>query len=400
MDMQHTSRKLIKVWRAFRSNRRGNVAIIFALAAFPILGFVGVAIDYTRANAAKVKMQSALDATALMLAKDAGNPSISDDALKTKGTAYFKALYKVDPDPMTVTRDLANRTLNVGATVTVPNTPFYNSLHRWVGHLNGGAWDPSYRGVMAVGSSTQVKWGSKLRVALALDTTGSMDQTDKNGRTKISALKTAVAGVGGAIDSLAALKKDAGDVYISIVPFAMHVNLKQDANTYQATYIDWTDWEAPPPGSMRAADVGRFELSLHERKRLRTAVWQPGERAEVQSQRRHIHVRRQDSEQRRVQGLYMPEPVVLDPRHAELPLLQRLLRQRRVFDLESDRLFGQLRFAQQLFLHGQRLQHGLHPIQLHPHVAGQQPQHLDRLRARPRLSAAAGRSQRAVAERI
>ena len=37
----------------------------------PIIGFVGAAVDYSRANSAKAAMQAAIDSTALMLSKDA-----------------------------------------------------------------------------------------------------------------------------------------------------------------------------------------------------------------------------------------------------------------------------------------------------------------------------------------
>ena len=63
--------------RNFRSARAGNVAIIFALATIPIIGGVGVAIDYSRANYVKAKMQSVLDATALMLSKEAATDTSS-----------------------------------------------------------------------------------------------------------------------------------------------------------------------------------------------------------------------------------------------------------------------------------------------------------------------------------
>ena len=36
----------------------------FALATIPLIGFVGAAVDYSRANSAKAAMQAALDATA------------------------------------------------------------------------------------------------------------------------------------------------------------------------------------------------------------------------------------------------------------------------------------------------------------------------------------------------
>ena len=41
--------------------RDGNVAITFAIALIPILGFVGAAVDFSRANSIKASLQSALD---------------------------------------------------------------------------------------------------------------------------------------------------------------------------------------------------------------------------------------------------------------------------------------------------------------------------------------------------
>jgi hypothetical protein len=49
---------------------QGNIAVIFAFVAIPILTFVGAAIDCSRANKARSSMQSALDPTAPMLAKE------------------------------------------------------------------------------------------------------------------------------------------------------------------------------------------------------------------------------------------------------------------------------------------------------------------------------------------
>src|SRR5436190_22924375 len=50
---------------SFLRDRRAGVAPMFALALVPIVGFVGAAIDYSRANSVKVAMQAAVDATAL-----------------------------------------------------------------------------------------------------------------------------------------------------------------------------------------------------------------------------------------------------------------------------------------------------------------------------------------------
>jgi len=53
----------------FLSDRRGGVAPLLALAAIPIMGAVGAAVDYSRANSARSAMQAAVDATALMMAR-------------------------------------------------------------------------------------------------------------------------------------------------------------------------------------------------------------------------------------------------------------------------------------------------------------------------------------------
>ena len=53
--------------RRFIGANEGNIAVIFAIAAIPVVSFVGAAIDYTRANSARSSMQAALDSTALML---------------------------------------------------------------------------------------------------------------------------------------------------------------------------------------------------------------------------------------------------------------------------------------------------------------------------------------------
>jgi Flp pilus assembly protein TadG len=50
---------------AFRLNRRGNVAIITALTAIPLLAAVGCSIDYSYASMIKTKLQAAADAATL-----------------------------------------------------------------------------------------------------------------------------------------------------------------------------------------------------------------------------------------------------------------------------------------------------------------------------------------------
>jgi Flp pilus assembly protein TadG len=206
---------------------RGNVAITFALTLLPIFAFVGAAVDYTRASNARTAMQAALDTTALMISKDA--PGLTQDQLTTKAQGYFSALY-------TATSDAPTKSFTATFTPTATNGST-------VQLSSSGEMKTDFMKVVGIPTidfslGSSAKWGNKkLRVALALDNTGSMAQDGK-----MPALKTAASNL---IDQLSALQKNPGDVYISIVPFSRDINA--GGSNYGQTWIDWTDWEAPPP---------------------------------------------------------------------------------------------------------------------------------------------------------
>jgi Flp pilus assembly protein TadG len=60
----------------FRTDRRGNIAIIFGLAAIPIMLAVGCAVDYTMASMVRTKLQAAADAASLAAVSN-GSPLIA-----------------------------------------------------------------------------------------------------------------------------------------------------------------------------------------------------------------------------------------------------------------------------------------------------------------------------------
>src|SRR5688572_25484648 len=51
--------------RRLRSDRRGNVVLTFALALIPIMGAVGAAVDYSRANNIRSQILAAADAASV-----------------------------------------------------------------------------------------------------------------------------------------------------------------------------------------------------------------------------------------------------------------------------------------------------------------------------------------------
>jgi len=173
--MMNAWMKFRRTLSAFRVAKAGNVAFTFAFASLPIIGFVGAAIDYSRANSGKAAMQTALDATALMLSKEAA--SDTEDQLKTNATKYFKALFNRpevddnDIDVKVVYSTTGGSNIKVTATV-----PLAAQFVRLLGY-----------DTFHVGASSTSKWGiTRLRVALVLDNTGSMDSAGK-----MTALKTA-----------------------------------------------------------------------------------------------------------------------------------------------------------------------------------------------------------------
>ncbi len=107
-------------------DRRGNVAIIFAFAAIPILGFVGAAIDYSIAVRTQTKIEAALD-TALLLATSKGELTKTATAAQADAITMFNAQLATfnvgtQSSSITVTDSLTGRTANGTASSVVPTT--------------------------------------------------------------------------------------------------------------------------------------------------------------------------------------------------------------------------------------------------------------------------------------
>src|SRR3954471_24365269 len=75
----------------FIKDCRGGVAPLMGILALPLMGFVGVAVDYSRANSARTAFQASLDSTALMLSKTAAAQNGAD--LQSTATETFNALF-------------------------------------------------------------------------------------------------------------------------------------------------------------------------------------------------------------------------------------------------------------------------------------------------------------------
>ena len=190
----------------------------------PILAFVGAAVDFSRANAVKAKMQTALNSAALLVSHNA--TSLNSTELQTEAQKYFIALFDTpSAKDVTVTatysKDAGSAVvLNGSATV---DTEFMSFL--------------GYKSITVTGSST-TKWGlTRLRVALVLDNTGSMADDGK-----MTALKTATKNL---IAQLQGAASQDGDVYVSVIPFSKDVNAgSSNYSSSWDSWIDWTQWDS------------------------------------------------------------------------------------------------------------------------------------------------------------
>src|SRR5262249_62284126 len=144
MAMNSVLVRLCNQLQAFRSERGGNVMLIFALAIIPIVGAVGAAVDYSRANSAKADMQAALDSTALKLAKDGSTLSSTD--MQASATSYFNAIFhRPEAQNVAVTSTVS------GSTLTVSGSGMINTTVMGVLGIN----------MLNISGSSTVSWGAK-----------------------------------------------------------------------------------------------------------------------------------------------------------------------------------------------------------------------------------------------
>jgi Putative Flp pilus-assembly TadE/G-like/von Willebrand factor type A domain len=207
----------------FRTAKGGNTVIIFAIAMIPMIGLVGAAVDYSRANSVKAAMQSAVDSAALMLSRDV--QSLSPEQLNTKAVDYVKALFN---------RPEVNG-LAIKPTYANPSPGSFKLKLDVSGHVPTSFSKILGKTDLTVDVSSEVVWGMrKLELALALDNTGSMASSNK-----MTELKKAAKNL---MQTLQKAAKNDNDIRVAIVPFAQEVNV--GTSNVNATWLQWDAWDA------------------------------------------------------------------------------------------------------------------------------------------------------------
>jgi Flp pilus assembly protein TadG len=229
-------RKIKGIWqsvRAFGRAKGANVAMMFGLSLVPLAITAGAGLDFARAMMERGAISDALDAASLAIG---AKPGMSASDAQALAQNVFNANYKGQNAPTVGTPTINGQSVSLTASESMSTT-----LLALVGK-------PTLN--LSVGST--VVWGqTKLWVALVLDNTGSMTQTDSTGTSKITALQNASHQLIATLQSAAA---NPGDVQLAIVPFAKDV--KVGTANVGASWIDWSDWNTVVPGAAPASNVG------------------------------------------------------------------------------------------------------------------------------------------------
>ncbi len=216
------------------SNRRGALAVHFALIAIPLTVAAGLGIDGSRMLLARYQLQASLDASALAVGASYGDQT----ELQAMLDAFVRKNFQVKNASVT------NVTLSgTGADVIVNGTA---SLDMLFGRALG------YNSI-TVAASTEVKRaGGGLIVSLALDNTGSMW-----GSNNIASLRKSTTTL---LKELFGTETAPSDLRVAIVPFASTVNVGGewekliDTDDLEDLYDDYLD-DIPDEDDMRSDTI-------------------------------------------------------------------------------------------------------------------------------------------------
>lgn len=199
---------LFRAWDRFDQDQRGNVAILFAATAVPLIGLLGGAVDVTRHHRYKTEILNAMDATAIALARKG---ELTDSEADEFVNSYIA--------PMLPGQG-GDRMLHMNRFDAVPTENGYRIVA-------SGFMDTAFLPVvgiqdMVLDLSTEVMTsGGKYEIALALDNTGSMAENDKIGALRSAATQLT--------NSLFREEGAENRVKMALIPFTTTVNIRGDA---------------------------------------------------------------------------------------------------------------------------------------------------------------------------
>jgi Flp pilus assembly protein TadG len=243
-------------WLRFLREEHGSGTVFMILMLPVFLALAGLAIDASAAYRTKAVLQSAADAASLAAALALPDVTKAQADALTYANANVPSGYGTNvlsaSDIVAGTWDPTGKIFTAGG--AHPNAVQIfarrtaasgNALPTVFLRLIGiDHWDVSAQAIATM--SVPI-----LRVSLALDNTGSMNDADFTGTSKISALKDAS-------HKLLALLEGAtvnpGDVQVAIIPFTRDVHIGTGYSG--SSWLSWTDFKAAPPTPAQTVKPG------------------------------------------------------------------------------------------------------------------------------------------------
>lgn len=200
----------------FAQAKQGAFALIYALTLLPILGGVGLAIDYRNAQAAQSELRDALDSALLSATRTYSLNTFEDDDVREQlsedaGRAIFQqnlADATIEVSPADITFTFSEDNVSVRAVVTGQ-----------VDLIFGGLFGMNYL-ELGAGASAQGADRRRVEVVLALDNSGSMINNNRMVLMRAAAQDF--------VDFLFDNGEE-DNLYVGIVPWTTSVNMSLDA---------------------------------------------------------------------------------------------------------------------------------------------------------------------------
>ena len=219
---------LLPPCRRFLRNTLGNTSLIMALAAVPLFGAAGAAIDYGRLHAARSEVQSALDSAVLAGTRslmEKGNKSLAIQAATTYFANNLSSSVQLENSTIAFTINAAGTGVESTGNAEM-KTAFMSVLNIPTMAIFP---DASASGSAAVAGN--VGQGGNLEIALMLDVTGSMCDDGAGpcaSGVKIDGLKSAATTL---IDTVVWDDQTTYTSKVSLVPFSERIRIAPDGQS-------------------------------------------------------------------------------------------------------------------------------------------------------------------------
>lgn len=230
--------------REFLRDRRGNYALLTAVALVPIMGGLALAVDYTQMAKQRQQTMNALDAAGIATARRIVEGA-TDDQAKAYAKSFFETnLGSVDPADTQLTIVLPQNNTGGGTlklTAALKYKPYFLPTFKTLVGKSSTSSDLDFS------ASSEIRLKNTLEVALVLDNSGSMnDKGTGSGKKRIDLLKDASKQL---VDNLAGqaamMKQISKPVQFALVPFSASVNVGPDS--YYKDSAPWLDLDGISP---------------------------------------------------------------------------------------------------------------------------------------------------------